>query len=297
MTSNKPKIVVIVGPTASGKSALAIRLAKKLRGEVISADSRQVYKHLDIGTGKITREEMQGVPHHMLDVANPKRQYDVFRYIEIARKIIDDIVRRGKVPIICGGTAFYIYALLGEITPAPAPANPKLRKQLEKKSTSELFKMLRKLDPARARVIDKNNKVRLIRSIEIAKALGAMPKVKISSPYQTLKIGIVLSDAVLRKNITIRLFVRIREGMIAEARRLHRQGLSWKRMEELGLEYRYLARYLQNKISKTEMISQLETTIWHYAKRQKTWFKKDKEIKWFNPRETAKIEKAVKKFV
>src|SRR3989344_6728542 len=233
MTSNKPKIVVIVGPTASGKSALAIRLAKKLRGEVISADSRQVYKHLDIGTGKITREEMQGVPHHMLDVANPKRQYDVFRYIEIARKIIDDIVRRGKVPIICGGTAFYIYALLGEITPAPAPANPKLRKQLEKKSTSELFKMLRKLDPARARVIDKNNKVRLIRSIEIAKALGAMPKVKISSPYQTLKIGIVLSDAVLRKNITIRLFVRIREGMIAEARRLHRQGLSWKRMEEL----------------------------------------------------------------
>ncbi len=297
MTSRKPKILAIVGATASGKSALAVRLAKKINGEVVSVDSRQVYRGLNIGTGKITKREMQGVPHHMLDVASPKRQYSVVLYIEQTRKIITQIFKRGKVPILCGGTGFYLSIILGEMVAAPAPINSKLRKQLEVKSAAELFKMLRKLDPKRAKVIDRHNKVRLIRSIEIAKALGRMPKITNKKQYITYKIGLLLTPPELKKRIHIRLFDRIIEGMIAEAKRLHKQGLSWKRMEALGLEYRYLARHLQNKITKSEMIRQLEAEIWHYAKRQKTWFKRDKEIRWFKPKEISKIEAAVKKFL
>ena len=290
----RQKIVVILGQTATGKSDLAVKLAKKLKGEVVSADSRQVYKGLNIGTGKIARREMQGVPHHLLDVADPKKQFSIAEYKKLAEKTIANIISRGKLPIICGGTGFYIQAIVnGIVLPEVAP-NIKLRKQLENKSTKQLYAILKKIDLRRAKNIDKNNPRRLVRAIEIAKALGSIPNLEVKPlSWDILQIGLKLSDAELRKKIHNRLLSRIKSGMINEAKRLNKNGLSWKRMEELGLEYKYLAQYLQGKISKIEMLSQLETAIWQYTKRQNTWFKRNKRIKWFSPSDIKKIEKIV----
>lgn len=281
---NKPKIIIVLGQTATGKSDFAVQLAKKVGGEIISADSRQVYKGMDLGTGKITKKEMLGVPHYLLDVAYPKKVFSVSDFKKLADKKIEDIFARGKTPIICGGTGFYIDAVVdGVILPEVAP-NIKLRKILEKKSAEKLFEMLKKLDPGRAKNIDVKNKVRLIRAIEIAKALGKVPKIKSQTKYEVLKIGLTLPDEILKDKIKTRLLTRIKKGMLREIKKLHEDGVSWKRMEMLGLEYRYGALYLQGKLTKQEMIEKLNTEIWHYAKRQKTWFKRDKNTIWIDPR-------------
>ncbi len=276
-------IIVILGQTATGKSDLAVKIAKKIDGEVISADSRQVYRGLDIGTGKITKKEMKGVPHHLLDVTNPKDKFTVAEYQKKAMLAIADIISRGKTPIICGGTGFYIDAITkGTIFPEVSP-NIKLRKFLYSKSTIVLFEYLKKIDPERAKSIDSKNKVRLVRAIEIVKVLGKVPKITEEiPPYKFIKIGLCLPPEKLKKKIEKRLLARMKIGMLSEAKRLHREGLSWKRMEELGLEYRYMALCLQNKITKQEMLKKLNSEIYKYAQRQMTWFKRDKEIKWLD---------------
>jgi tRNA dimethylallyltransferase len=275
------KIVVIVGPTASGKSSLAVKMARKLKGEVISADSRQVYTGLDIGTGKITKKEMQGVPHHLLDVASPKKVFTANDFLIQGRAAIEDILARGKTPIICGGTGFYIDALLGRISLPDVVANPKLRTQLSKKSAAQLFAMLKKLDPRRAKDIDAQNPVRLVRAIEIAKALGKVPEKKPRPlPYTIEWIGLKPEEKKLRANIKKRLLARMKQGMLREAKKLHDGGLSYKRMNQLGLEYRYLALHLQKKLSKAEMLEKLENEIWQYAKRQIAYFKRNTDIVW-----------------
>ncbi len=295
------KIIVVLGPTAVGKSDIAVRLAKKIGGEVISADSRQVYKGLDIGTGKITKKETRGIPHHLLDVISSKRQFTVAEYVRIAKPITENICVRGGVPIVCGGTGFYIDALLGKVPIINIPPDRKLREELEKYITEKLFKKLQKLDSARAKTIDINNRRRLIRAIEIASTKKHMNVSDIFTHarmnYSILKIGLTLPSETLKEKISIRLFARIRDGMVEEVKQLHKKGLSWKRMEELGLEYRYLARYLQEKISKKEMETKLKTQIWRYAKRQMTWFKRDKKVKWYTPNEYKKIEKLVENFL
>jgi len=276
------KILTIVGPTASGKSDLAVQLAKSLNGEVISADSRQVYKGLDIGTGKITKREMKGIPHHLLDVADPKRQFSVAKYKKLAEKKIKEIISRGKLPIIVGGTGFYIDAVTERNSLPDVPPNKKLRKKLEEKPLGELFVMLMKKDPARAKAIDPHNRVRLVRALEIAEALGKVPEVKpAKSKYECLWIGLKPDQKTLEEKILKRLGARI-PGMIREAKRLHKAGLSYKRMEELGLEYRYLARLLEKKITQKEFVDELYTAIKQYSKRQYTWFKRNKDITWFS---------------
>jgi len=282
----KPKIVVILGPTGSGKSDLAVKLAKKISGEVISADSRQVYRGLNIGTGKITKKEMRGVPHYLLDVASPKKRFSVAEYVKLAEKAITKILEKGKVPIICGGTGLYIDTLLGNISLPEVPPNLKLRKILEKKSAPELFKMLQKLDPARASNIDKNNPRRLVRAIEICKALGSVPPLRqgfagqAPSKYNVSKIGIKIGDEELKKRINKRINNWFKMGLIKEVRDLNKKGLSWKRMSEIGLEYKLVSEFLQNKIDKKELVQRMQTETWHYVKRQMTWFKRDKGIKW-----------------
>jgi tRNA dimethylallyltransferase len=278
----KPKILAIVGPTASGKSDLAVLLAKKFNGEVISADSRQVYRGMNIGTGKVTKREMAGVPHHLLDVASPKRVYTAAHFKDDAEAALRAIAQRGKLPIICGGTGFYISALVDDLMLPEVPPNLRLRAQLEKKTTAELFTLLKKSDPARAKTIDAQNPRRLVRAIEIAQALGKVPALKRKSPYNPLVIGILVPQDKLRERIHLRLKKRMRTGMIAEAKRLHEGGLSWRRMEGLGLEYKYLALYLQKKLTKTAMLAELEKEIVHYAKRQMTWFNKDKRVNWIH---------------
>lgn len=297
---NMEKLVVIVGPTASGKSDLAVKLAKRCGGEVVSADSRQVYKGLDIGAGKITKREMQSIPHHLLDVANPKRVFTVSQYQKLAQAKIKEIWKRGKMPIICGGTGLYIKAAVDGIIFPQVPPNLKLRKKLEKKSNEELFKLLKKLDKNRAKDIDVKNPRRLIRAIEIATALGCVPKLTANKlKANALFIGLNPSKKILKKKIKVRLEKRLKSkgknNLITEVKNLRQNGLSWKRLESLGLEYKYVALFLQNKITKQEMIDQINKESWRYAKRQMTWFKKDQQIRWFD--KSAKIwkDKEVKK--
>ena len=269
-----PKIIVVCGPTATGKSDKAVSLALEQNGEIISADSRQIYKGLDIGSGKITKKEMKGVPHYMLDVASPLRTYSVAQFQKQASTCIRDILKRGKTPIICGGTGFYIDALVHETSFPAVKANTPLRKKLEKENVTDLFTLLKKKDPRRAKEIDKNNKARIIRALEIVAALGAVPKAVKKTPYSVKWVYLDFPDDILKDRIHTRLLKRIKQGMVAEAKKLHAQGLSLTRMERLGLEYRYLALLLQNKITRKEFLEQLENEIWHYAKRQRTWFKK-----------------------
>ncbi len=305
MTNQKPKLIVVVGLTASGKSDLAVEIAKKFNGEIISVDSRQVYKGLTIGTGKITKTEMRGIPHHLLDIANPKNTFTASDFITKGNKAIADIIKRRKVPILAGGTGFYLSALLGEVSLPHVPPNKKLRASLEKLSNTELLSRLKKIDPERADIVDSSNQPRIIRAIEIASVIGKTPKNIPESPYEVLKIGIEVDKEVLDKRINARLMSRLRKGMLAEAVKLHKNGLSWKRMESLGLEYRYMARHLKGEITKEEMIKLLNTKIRQYAKRQRTWFKRDKEIKWFTQSkvegftktEVKKIEKEVCDFL
>jgi tRNA dimethylallyltransferase len=274
------KILVILGPTASGKTAYSVKLAKKVGGEIISADSRQVYKGLDLGTGKVTKKEMTGIKHYLLDVADPRWKFTVHDYVKLAEKAIEEIDSRGKVPIICGGTGFYIQALVDGLIIPEVPPNTLLRRKLERMSIAEMLPVLKKLDAKRYEAIDKNNPCRIIRAIEIATALGKVPALKSVFKYDPEFIGIALPKEILRENIHKRLLARIKAGMINEVRKLHANGLTWKRMEELGLEYRFIARFLQDKITKEEMVEQLEIAINQYAKRQMTWFKRDKRIAW-----------------
>lgn len=292
-----PKILVILGPTASGKSDLAVEIALKFGGEVVSADSRQVYKGLDIGTGKITAGEMHGIPHHMLDIADPREQYSVSLFKRDAEKAIDDILSRGKLPILCGGTGLYIQAIVDNVLPPEIPPDETLRAELAQKTPDELFFMLQKFDPHRALTIEPKNPRRLIRAIEIARQLGSVPKLpEHSKKYDALQIGIRTDKETLCERIETRLLKRLREGMIEEVAELHKNSLSFERMGELGLEYRYLARYLQGKITLEELKKELATKIWRYAKRQMTWFKRDARIRWVTLKEKRRIFSAVEEF-
>ncbi len=284
----KQKIIVVLGPTATGKSDFAVEIALQLRSglapkmeaEIISADSRQVYMGLNIGSGKITKKEMRGIPHHLLDVANPIKVFTVAEYKKLADKKIEEIISRGKIPIIVGGTGFYIDSVINDSQLPEVKPNKKLRTELSKLSTENLFKRLQKLDPRRAKEIDAKNPVRLIRAIEIAQTLGSVPKMKINPKYETIIVGLDFPDDELKERIEKRLISRFKSGMLDEAKKLHSQGLSLKRMEELGLEYRYMAKFLQGKITEKEMSEKLLSEIWKYAKRQRTWFKRNKDIIW-----------------
>ena len=292
----KNKLIVILGPTAVGKSKLAIKLAKKFGGEVISADSRAVYKGMDIGTAKVTKKEMKGILHYLLDVASPKKHFTVAQYKRLAQKAIEKIFKKGKIPILCGGTFFYIQAVVDGIKIPKVPPDWKLRKKLEKKSAKELYQILKKLDSKRAKTIDKENKRRLIRAIEIAKKLGKVPPLK-KEPlsYSVLMIGIKKPWKELKKKIEKRFFNWLKRGLIKEVKNLRKKGISLKRIEDFGMHYRAISQYLQGKISKEEMIKKSIKEIEKYAKKQMRWFKKDKRIKWVkNYREA---EKLVKNFI
>lgn len=297
MGKQLPKILVILGPTATGKSDLAVKLARYFNGEVISADSRQIYKGLDIGSGKITKRETKGVLHHLIDVCDPKKTYSVEQFKNDGQKATIDILSRGKLPIICGGTGFYIDALVfGEEFPAVKP-DPKLRARLAKKSADALMKEIARLDPRRAKTLDPHNKVRIIRAIEIARALGSVPKVKRENKYETLFIGLTADRETLRQRIHARLLKRMKAGMVEEVKKLRKKGVSWKRLHALGLEYRYVALYLQKRLSKEEMLERLEQEIFHFSKRQMTWFKRNKDIHWFSLDRVAEIPQAVEEFL
>ena len=292
------KIVVILGPTSSGKSDVAIRLAKQFNGEIISADSRQVYRGMNLGTGKVTKNEQRIVKHWMLDIISPKTEYNVAKYKKTTKKVIQDILERNKLPIICGGTGFWIKAIIDDVDFPEVKPNKELRAKLEKLNAENLYKKLSKLDPVRAKNIDKHNKVRLIRAIEICKELGVVPKVKNNrnNKYKFIQIGIDIPQKKLHKNIEKRLAVRFKKGMIKEVENLHfKTNVSWKKLEIFGLEYRYISQFLRAKLSKDEMKEKLFQESKSYAKRQMTWFRKDSRILWLKNYQA--IKKSVQKFL
>ncbi|KKQ67815.1 MAG: tRNA (adenosine(37)-N6)-dimethylallyltransferase MiaA [Candidatus Nealsonbacteria bacterium RIFCSPLOWO2_02_39_8] len=297
---------------------MSIKLAKKFNGEVVSADSRQVYKGMDIGTGKITKKGRKGIPHYLLDVASPKKIFSVSQYQKLAMQAIKKIQGKNRIPFLIGGTGFYIQSVVDGIIIPKVKPDWKLREKLEKETAEKLFLKLEKLDLRRAENIDKNNKRRLIRAIEIAmKTKKPVPLLeKKQPPFEALIIGVRINPEELKKMIKKRLLKRLRNGMINEVEKLHKQGVSWKRLEEFGLEYRHIALYLQKKITlpatlckrayspsriatrnvageaKQKMIEKIQKESEHYAKRQMTWFKRDKRIYWIkNPKQTEKLVK------
>jgi len=292
---NNRKLIVILGPTSSGKTGLSIKLAKKFNGQVVSADSRQVYKGMDIGSGKVTKKEMAGIPHYLLDVANPKRRFSVAQYRKLALRAVKNIQRENKIPFLVGGTGFYIQSVVDGIVVPEVKPDWKLREKLEKLTTDQMFEKLEKLDPERAKVIDKHNPRRLVRALEIVlKTKKPIPVLKNNNQFDVLEIGIAKPQSELKSLIHKRLLQRLEKNkMINEIKKLHKT-LSWKRLEELGLEYRFVAQYLQNKITYQEMVNSIQIGSEQYAKRQMTWFKKDKRIKWVKNYKEA--EKLVKNF-
>lgn len=288
MAQSRNKVLVILGPTASGKSDLGVRLAKKFKGEIVSADSRQVYKGLNVGSGKITRKEMRGVKHYLLDVVEPKKHFNVAQYQTLGQAALEQIALKNKLPVVVGGTGFYIEALAGGVVLPDVPPNKKLRTELAKKTNTYLFNLVRKKDSKRAKALDPNNKVRLIRALEIIEALGKVPQLKAKPTNNFVYIGLKPNDLDerIKKRLSKRLSAMIREGV-----KLHKQGLSYKRMHELGLEYRYIALHLQGRLSKAEMAEKLYFAIRQFSRRQMTWFRRNKKIKWFEPKEYKEIEK------
>ena len=291
-----------MGPTASGKSDAAIRLAKKYDGEIISADSRQIYRGMDIGTGKVIRDDLgnfdfqvskqgdgffsEGIMHHLIDVADPMEDFNVSHFKKEASAAIEHILAKGKLPIICGGTGFWIDAVVNDTRLPEVAPDEALRGTLNEKSAEELFALLQKQDSDRASNIDPHNKVRLIRALEIIQALGSVPRIcnthykTPDTKYDFLQIALDIPRETLNAKIKKRLDQRLNEGMIEEVKKLHANGVSYTWMEQAGLEYRWIARFLQGKVLEKEMRGKLYYDIIHYAKRQMTWLKKNPHIIW-----------------
>jgi tRNA dimethylallyltransferase len=294
----RKKLIVIVGPTASGKSNLAVEVAlrlsltsltagrsgqaRRIGGEIVSADSRQVYRGMDIGSGKVTQREMRGVPHHLLDVAHPGRTFTVAHYQKRALAALRGIWKRERIPIICGGTGLYVRSVVDGLVIPDVKPNAQLRKKLERRTTEQLYAELAKHDRARAATIDRHNRRRLIRALEVVAARGFVPPLTFKPiDADVLVIGIKRNTTELAELIRSRLLRRLRSGMVGEIRDLHEwSGISWKRLEGFGLEYRHVARFLEGKVSRERMVEELVRDIVAYAKRQMTWFRRDTRTVW-----------------
>lgn len=279
---------------------MAVDLARKFRSEIISSDSRQVYKGVDLGSDKISKKEMKGVRHHLLDVVSPKKVFTVTQYKKLAEKAIKDIVKRGKIPIVAGGTGLYIDALIHDWALPKVRPDMKLREDLESQSAEKLFSRLEKLDPARAKNIDRHNKRRLVRALEIVIRTGKSAYSNVLennriSKYEILKIGLKVASEKLKERIRKRTLQRLRGGVIQEMENLKKSGVSQKRLNDISLYYRWVEPYLKGEIGKAGALEIISTKIGQYAKRQMTWFKRDKNIKWIS--KDIEAEKLVRDFL
>jgi len=293
--AKKPKIVAIIGTTASGKSDLGIHLAQKFNGEVVSCDSRQVYKGLDLGSGKVTKEEQKLAMHHMLDVVSPGQKYSVADFQREAYKCIDDILSRGRLPILVGGTGLYVRAITDGYNFVDIKPNEKLRAELEKLPREELIKKVIKLGENEAEA-QKLSPSHLVRRIEKLSENGV--KTQNNPKYEVLKLGLTFPREELKQKIKQRIDKRIPLGMIEEVKGLLESGVSQEFLDNLGLEYRYISRYITGKISYSEFYEGLRKDTNAFAKRQMTWFKKDNPI-WLNTSKNvaAEAEKLVQNFL
>jgi tRNA dimethylallyltransferase len=297
-------LVVILGPTASGKTELAARLAWDLHGEIISADSRQVYRGMDIGTGKDLNQYIinaQKIPYHMIDVVDPESEFNLFEFQKGFYEIFSRIQNNSNLPILTGGTGLYLQAVLSGYEMPEATPDQELRKELDQKTIDELKAILFTFKPHLHNKTDLENKQRLIRVIEIERARNNKNSKQDQRPaIDAAVFGISWERSILRQRITSRLEERLKQGMIEEVESLHAAGLSWSRLDSFGLEYRYVSQYLQNRFSFDEMKSKLNTAIHQFAKRQETWFRRMERngiaIKWIQTNEYELLKESVIKF-
>jgi tRNA dimethylallyltransferase len=315
----RQKILAIVGPTASGKTSLSIELAKKYDGEVISADSRQIYRGMDIGTAKapISPEPAsnagsvaklsvpakagtqgylsEGIPHHLVDIKNPDEDYSVADFKKDANAAIEVIVKKGKLPMLVGGTGLYVWAVLDNLDIPEIKADPVLRAKIEKdvqeKGLAAVFEELVALDPEAAYVVDPKNPRRVIRALEVAITTGkpfTAQRTKKDSPYDALMLGINPAPEILRERINLRIDLMMRDGLVDEVKRLvERYGDQCVAFDAIG--YREIIDFLKGKISLEKAAEDMKLNTWHYAKRQMTWFKRDKKIHWIENAQEAEF--------
>ena len=278
----KPRVIAVVGTNASGKSGLGIQLAAHFHGEVISADSRQVYKGLDLGSGKVTEEEMQGVPHHLLDVCEPGHFFSMADFQRLSYETIDDILSRGKTPFIVGGTGLYVDSVCDGYVLSNIEPDLNYRRELEKLQTEELYAMLIKVMPETE--VDPRNRNRVMRVLE--KIHDGDMRADTKQPrYDVLRLGVTWDRETLCRRIDERLKMRMQQGMLDEVQRLIDAGVTRDFLYRLGLEYRYIAQYLLGEIPEKEvMLEELAKAIKRFAKRQMTWFRRDKRIVWLDMR-------------
>ncbi len=270
-------LLVILGPTASGKTALAIFVARRIGGEIISADSRQVYRGMDLGTGKDIGDYLEGgapVPYHLIDILDPSEEFSVFDYQQRFDRCFLEIAASGKIPILAGGTGLYLDAVIRGYRMSAVPESEALRAELERMDLTSLRRRLLALRPKLHNSTDLQDRKRLVRAIEIAEFEAERPEGEPRPALRPLIVGIRCERAELRRRIARRLDARLQSGMVEEVERLHDAGLSWERIDSFGLEYRYIGLYLQERMGFEEMRENLNIKIGQFAKRQETWFRR-----------------------
>lgn len=283
------KLIVILGPTASGKSDLAVKLAKRFNGEIVSADSRQIYQEMDIGTAKPNKKQMSGVSHHLIDVVKPNQGFTLAQYKKLAVKIIKDIQERGRLPFLVGGTGLYIQAVVDNLKIPPVKPNKKIRKRLAELTNQELFSQLEKLDPLTAAAIDRHNKRRLIRALEVClvtKNPFSKQREKGQPLFNICQIGLKINKEVLNKKIAQRVEKMTQTGLVREVKKII-QNYSLYLPAMSGIGYQEISQYLQDKITLEKAKELIKQHTRQYARRQMTWFKKDKRIHWIKTYPTA----------
>ena len=292
MNKNGRPLIIITGPTAVGKTSLSVRLAGRINGEIISADSMQVYRHMDIGSAKITPEEMDGIPHHLIDILDPSQDFNVAAFKQLASRALNSIEERGRIPVIAGGTGFYSQALLYDIDFTHTEENTDLRSRLEKTAREEgsgtLHEMLRRVDPESAAAIHENNIKRVIRALEFFEQTGR----KISdhnqeerakaSPFQFFYYVLNTDRQILYERIEKRVDQMMENGLVDEVRRLREMGCTRDMVSMQGLGYKEILDYLDGACSLEEAVYTIKRDTRHFAKRQLTWFRRERNVRWLN---------------
>lgn len=288
----KQPLIVLTGPTAVGKTSLSISLAKAVNGEIISADSMQVYKKMDIGSAKIRSEEMQGIPHYLVDVLEPEEEFHIVKFQQMAKKAMEDIYSRGKIPILVGGTGFYIQAVTKDIDFTEAQQENDYRKELEalaeEKGGEHLHEMLRKVDPVSADAIHAHNVKRVIRALEFYNQNGSPisahneEQKQHESPYNLAYFVLNMPRELLYERIDLRVDQMMKEGLLEEVSRLKEEGCHRGMVSMQGLGYKEILAYLDGEYPLEEAVRVLKRDTRHFAKRQLTWFRREQELTWVN---------------
>lgn len=285
-------LIIIAGPTAVGKTKISIKAAKKLGGEIISADSMQVYRHMDIGSAKITSEEMQGVPHHLISVLEPTEEFNVVRFQTMAKAALADIYARGRIPILVGGTGFYIQSILYDIDFTENEADPAYRRELEQlagqQGNETLYRMLVKTDPEAAKELHPNNVKRVIRALEYHRLTGQKISVhnqeqrKKASPFDAYYFVLTMERAKLYERISLRVDLMLEQGLIEEVKKLKEMGLTKEDVSMQGLGYKEILAYLEGEMTLEDAVYTIKRDTRHFAKRQMTWFRREKDVIWID---------------